>query len=99
MSEHLPHISVCVCTFKRSEFLRRLLDNLSRQQTEGLFAYSIVIADNDASQSSWTAVVEFRNTSSLNVIYCVEPEQNIALARNKVVQNATGEFVAFIDDD
>lgn len=31
--------------------------------------------------------------------YCVEPRQNIALARNKVVGNADGEFLAFIDDD
>jgi glycosyltransferase involved in cell wall biosynthesis len=29
----------------------------------------------------------------------VEPRQGIALARNKAVQNTTGDFVAFIDDD
>jgi len=29
----------------------------------------------------------------------VEPQQNIARARNKAVANADGEFVAFIDDD
>ena len=31
--------------------------------------------------------------------YCVETQQNIALARNKVIANAQGEFIAFIDDD
>src|SRR5262249_13059456 len=31
--------------------------------------------------------------------YCVEPQQNIALARNKAFENADGDFVAFIDDD
>ncbi|MGH9426337.1 MAG: glycosyltransferase, partial [Terriglobia bacterium] len=30
---------------------------------------------------------------------CVEPSQNIALARNKAIENSTGDFVAFIDDD
>jgi len=29
----------------------------------------------------------------------VEPRQNIALARNKAIENADGDFVAFIDDD
>jgi glycosyltransferase involved in cell wall biosynthesis len=29
----------------------------------------------------------------------VEPRQNIALARNKAIENAVGDFVAFIDDD
>jgi succinoglycan biosynthesis protein ExoM len=33
------------------------------------------------------------------ISYCVEPRQNIALARNKAVEHATGDFVAFIDDD
>jgi len=35
----------------------------------------------------------------LDVVYCVEPRQNIALARNKAVENAQGDFIAFIDDD
>src|ERR1051325_8420557 len=30
---------------------------------------------------------------------CVEPRQNIALARNMAVANAKGDFIAFIDDD
>jgi len=29
----------------------------------------------------------------------LEPRQNIALARNKAVENANGDFIAFIDDD
>jgi glycosyltransferase involved in cell wall biosynthesis len=33
------------------------------------------------------------------VAYVVEPRQNIALARNKAVEQAGGEFLAFIDDD
>jgi succinoglycan biosynthesis protein ExoM len=33
------------------------------------------------------------------VKYCVEPRQNIAMCRNKAVENAAGDFVAFIDDD
>jgi glycosyltransferase involved in cell wall biosynthesis len=37
--------------------------------------------------------------SNLEVEYSVEPQQNIALARNKAVQNAKGDFIAFIDDD
>ncbi len=37
--------------------------------------------------------------SSRVVTYCVEPEQNMPRARNRAVQNATGDYVAFIDDD
>jgi succinoglycan biosynthesis protein ExoM len=93
------HICVCVCTYKRPELLRRLLDKLSEQQTDGLFTFSVVIADNDAAQSAEPVVTAARAELGLAIRYCVEPRQNIALARNKVVENAHGDFLAFIDDD
>jgi succinoglycan biosynthesis protein ExoM len=93
------HISVCICTFKRSQLLRQLLERLDNQQTEGLFTYSAVVADNDGAQSAQEVVASFSTTSRLPVTYAVESRQNIALARNKAVQTAEGDFIAFIDDD
>ena len=65
----------------------------------GLFTYSIVVADNDHLQSAKAVVPDFEAASPVPIRYCVEPRQNIALARNKAVENANGDFVAFIDDD
>ena len=48
----VAHISVCVCTYKRPLMLKRLLAELDRQQTGGLFTYSIVVADNDQARSA-----------------------------------------------
>ena len=94
-----PHISVCICTYKRPQLLRRLLDELALQETNGLFTYSIVITDNDQTRSAESIVSDFAAGSTIPVLYFVEPRQNIALARNMAVENASGEFVAFIDDD
>jgi glycosyltransferase involved in cell wall biosynthesis len=93
------HISVCVCTFKRENLLRLLLAKLEKQRTEGLFTYSIVVADNDSTESAKGVVADFGSTHRLAVTYCVEPQQNIALARNMAFQHASGDFIAFIDDD
>jgi len=93
------HISVCVCTYKRTELLRRLLLKLVEQETEGLFDYSIVIVDNDWSESARQTVESCIQQSKISINYYVEPEQNIALARNKAVENAKGHFIGFIDDD
>ncbi len=90
---------MCVCTYKRPQFLKRLLDELARQDTRGLFTYSIVVADNDHLQSAKAVVLDFEAASPVPIRYCVEPRQNIALARNKAIENANGDFVAFIDDD
>ena len=79
--------------------LKRLLEELANQETDGLFTYSIVVTENDSAQSAKATVTAFAETAKVDVTYCVEPKQNIALARNRAIQNATGEFVAFIDDD
>lgn len=99
MIEQLPHICVCICTYKRPQYLKRLLEELRRQDTRGLFSYSIVVADNDQSQSAKEVVSEFGASSAIKMVYCVEPHQNIPLTRNKALENAEGDYIAFIDDD
>jgi len=93
------HICVCVCTYKRPELLGRLLSKLEEQETEGLFNYSIVIVDNDRSESARQIVKSAARVSKIPMSCYVEPEQNIALARNKAIENARGDFIGFIDDD
>ena len=69
------------------------------QETGNCFTFSVVVADNGASQSARELVARFGSTSAFPVVYCVESEQNIALVRNKALEHVNGEFIAFIDDD
>jgi succinoglycan biosynthesis protein ExoM len=93
------HVDVCICTYKRPLLLKRLLEALERQQSGRAFTFSIVVADNDAGRSAQEVVTLFSARSSINTVYCCESRQNIALARNKAIEYAQGEFIAFIDDD
>jgi succinoglycan biosynthesis protein ExoM len=72
---------------------------LQKQTAENLFTYSIVVADNDREQSAQSVVADFSSATGVQVTYCVEPQQNIALVRNRALEHAEGEFIAFIDDD
>lgn len=99
MSDAVKHISVCICTYKRPQLLKRLLRALGTQETDGQFTYSIVVTDNDCLRSAKPVVSDLAAMSSIPIVYCVEPEQNISHARNRAVANATGDFIAFIDDD
>jgi len=93
------HISICICTYRRLPWLQRLLEKLEHQQTGGAFTFGIVVADNDAGRSAEGLVAAFARRSSVATVYCCEPRQNIALARNRAIEHADGEFVAFLDDD
>lgn len=99
MSTHEKHITVCVCTYRRPEMLKSLLEDLRQQETGGLFTYSILVVDNDYRRSANTVVSEFAAGHAVRVEYYVEPGQSIALARNKAIEHACGDFVVFIDDD
>jgi len=79
--------------------LKRLLRDIARQETADAFTFSVVVADNDASESARDIVVACARDCSLSITYVVQPERNIALARNTALANATGEFIVCIDDD
>ena len=93
------HISICVCTFKRPAMLERLLDGLSKQSTFSTFTFEIVIVDNDKMRSAEDLVNKIQERGQLKIIYDCEPEQSISLARNRTIRNASGNFIATIDDD
>jgi glycosyltransferase involved in cell wall biosynthesis len=97
--EERRHITVCICTYQRPQLLARLLKALECQQTAGLFTYAVSVVDNDRRETGRRTVEEAAATGSIPVQYDVEPEQNIALARNRAVRNASGTHIAFLDDD
>jgi len=90
-------ISVCIATYRRLDRLAAVLDDLSRQT---LLPMEIVVVDNDADGSAAAVVEAHRRTSPPFALhYAVQPLKNIALTRNRTVEMAAGEWVAFIDDD
>jgi len=99
MTTKVPHINVCVCTYKRPDMLKRLLDELRVQETDDAFTYSVIIVDNDRQRSAEPVTNDFAASSPISIKYCVELEQNIALARNRALDNADGDLISFIDDD
>jgi len=95
----MDHISICICTFRRNQMLGRLLRKLKGQDTGGLFTYSVVIVDNDASGPAKETVLQLRTELGLDIEYDIEPEQTIPAARNRTLRLARGNYIAIIDDD
>jgi glycosyltransferase involved in cell wall biosynthesis len=92
-------ITVCVCTYQRPDLLDRLLAALAVQRTEGLFAFSCVVVDNDPGASARAVVERVQSRFAAPIRFAVEPERNIALARNRALSLVRGTYIAFIDDD
>jgi succinoglycan biosynthesis protein ExoM len=95
-------VAFCVATYGRPAQLAALLDALARLDTTDTGPLLLAVADNDAAGSARAVVDAARTKLPFPVVYDVEPERNISLARNRAVRLALdrgAEWLAFIDDD
>lgn len=91
-------IDVCLATYRRPALLAETLQSLAQLNLAGLML-RVVIVDNDLNETGRTTVETFRKSVSFAVIYDVEPDQNIALARNRALSHTQADYFAFVDDD
>lgn len=93
-------VTVCLCTYRRPELLAALLHDLGRQSR---LPDAVVVVDNDAAGSACSVIGQGRAALPFALHYAVEPEQNIALARNRALAlafaEARSDWLAFLDDD
>jgi succinoglycan biosynthesis protein ExoM len=99
-----PRVAICVATYRRPLLLRALLDSLARLEfTPGEAPeLHLIVVDNDAAASAHRMTDEVAQSLRWPVTYLVEPQRNIALARNRGVEAALAwgaDLVAFVDDD
>ncbi|MBD2343063.1 glycosyltransferase family 2 protein [Anabaena subtropica] len=89
-----PSLTIAICTKDRPENLARCLQSLQElvKQASGL---EILVIDNAPSDDRTKQLVD----SLPWVRYVREPKPGLDFARNKALQSANGEILAFLDDD
>jgi len=89
-----PKLSVIICTFNRAESLRACLENLACQTRKD---FEVVIVDAASTDQTPRVVADY--SSKLKILKITETEKELAKARDKGWRRASGELVAWIDDD
>jgi O-antigen biosynthesis protein len=88
-----PSVTVAVCTRDRTEDLARCLDSLARLDHP---AHEVLVVDNAPATDGTRILIEQRGGT---VRYVREPRPGLDWARNRAIAEATGDVVAFTDDD
>jgi len=91
-----PFVTVVVPTRDRDEQLKICLDSLLAQAYPN---YEILLIDNAPSTSKTRDMIEHDYHSVSNLRYICEKRPGASWARNRGIQEAQGELVAFTDDD
>lgn len=90
-----PTVSVIIPTYNRMRMLKRALGSVLRQ-TYG--SVEIIVVDGGSTDGTHDVVENLQGSYDINYIRNDSP-QGLSAARNIAMRAATGQFIAFLDDD
>jgi succinoglycan biosynthesis protein ExoM len=97
-------VAICICTYQRTDKLRRLLEILKQVELGTLpaSAVTVIVVDNDPQEANAALCREMAAQLPIALLYLEEPRSGVTHARNSGIQKALelgADFVALIDDD
>jgi glucosyl-dolichyl phosphate glucuronosyltransferase len=93
-------ISVCVCTYNRSEILAHCLKSLSQlADPRPSHDIEVIVVDNNSDDETSNLVRGLISDFPFELRYVFEGIQGISAARNRAVEEAKGHYIAFLDDE
>jgi glycosyltransferase involved in cell wall biosynthesis len=95
--------SVIICTRNRAASLRDTLEAVFDQTPNKDINYEVIVVDNGSTDSTKQLIAEFIATlpdrHHDNLKYCFEVQPGLSYARNRGLEEASGEIIVFTDDD
>jgi glycosyltransferase involved in cell wall biosynthesis len=92
-----PSITATVCTRDRPESLSRLLDSLCPQSYPRM---RVLVVDNaPRDDRTRQAVLAAQDRHGVDIDYVIEPRPGLSWARNRAIDVADGDVIAWVDDD
>lgn len=92
--------TIAISTYRRPQYLRRLLSDLCAQR--GDFeprVFELLVCDNDENESARGGFEGMCLPAFSRVEYFIVKQKSYALPRNKLLEEARGNAIVFIDDD
>ncbi|WP_447888394.1 glycosyltransferase [Serratia fonticola] len=90
--DRFKSVSFVICTFNRADYLERCLDYLTRSYNKN---FEVIVVNGPSTDDTSSVVERWRD----KIIYADNPVRNLSISRNIGSNLASGDIVAFIDDD
>lgn len=92
----MPKVSVIVPCYNMEKYVERCLDSLQKQLMEDIE----IICIDDKSSDKTLEILNARAKSDPRIrVIAQEKNMGVAVARNTGIENATGEYIGFVDAD
>lgn len=90
-------LSIIICTYNRADYLRDCLQSLVEQKANKEL-YQVIVINNNSTDSTLSVAKSFQNKFSHYKVV-TEKKQGLSHARNRGFQEASGEWIGYVDDD
>lgn len=92
----LPLVSVIIPTYNRSDRILRAIESVLHQTYENI---EVIIVDDCSSDDTAETIKQFALSDSRIKYFCLDQNSGPSKARNVGAEKASGEYIAFHDDD
>jgi glycosyltransferase involved in cell wall biosynthesis len=92
-----PKISVVICTWNRSRLLRLTLEEMTRLQVPVGAEWELIVVNNNCSDETDAVLDDYM--ARLPLVRLAESRPGKSFAANLAVQQATGDYIVWTDDD
>lgn len=94
----MKKVSVIITTYKRSDFLTRAIESVFNQTYKNI---EIIVVDDNEENSVYRKETEKKVEKYKDRLIYIKHKKNMngAVARNTGINNCSGEYITFLDDD
>jgi glycosyltransferase involved in cell wall biosynthesis len=92
-------ISVILCTYNRCRSLGRALESVAVSVLPPSIEWEVLVVDNNSTDQTAAVIARVSSSSPGRFRYLLEPRQGKSYALNTGIRQASGDVLAFMDDD
>ena len=88
-------ISVLVPIYNAEKYIKRCIDSIINQSYKNI---EVILIEDGSTDNSYNIIKEYQEKDDRIKIFSIE-NNGVADARNKAVDNSTGDYITFVDSD
>lgn len=94
-----PTLSIIICTHNRSALVSSLVSELDEQSSKNSISTEIIVVASGCGDDTVARISNLQQSLSTPLSVIDEREPGLSLARNRGLEIARGQYIAFLDDD
>ena len=92
-------VSAVICSYNRARFIIRAVESIFNQDFDKSL-FEVIVVDNNSTDNTIATLEAYKKEHpTYNFRFYTETNQGVAYTRNRCAREATGEIVAYLDDD